>query len=96
MNRTGRKNPNFYRGVLENAGLGEVAFFLKKAKQNILYAEMALEHTDFSSFDELTAIQANVVRIRELIAAVSDGMEKAEGGLIAEVAKREFGGDDDV
>lgn len=92
---TGRKNSKFHRGVLENAGLGEVAFFLKKAKQNILYAATALEHTDFSSFDEFSALQANVVRLRDLVAEVSDGMEKAELQLVNAVARREFGADDE-
>ena len=90
-----RKNLNFNRGVLENAGLGEAAFFLKKAKQNILYAAMALEHTDFSSFDELTALQANIVKLRDLIVVVSEGMDQAERNLVAEVASKEFSDDVD-
>lgn len=90
-----RKNLNFNRGVLENAGLGEAAFFLKKAKQNILYAAMALEHTDFSSFDELTALQANIVKLRDLIVVVSEGMDQAERNLVAEVANKEFSDDVD-
>ena len=90
-----RKNLNFNRGVLENAGLGEAAFFLKKAKQNILYAAMVLEHTDFSSFDELTALQANIVKLRDLIVVVSEGMDQAERNLVAEVASKEFSDDVD-
>ena len=91
--RQGRKNLKIGRGVLENAGLGEVSFFLKKAKQNVLYAAMALEHTDFSSFDELPAIQAKLVKLRDLIAEVSDGIERTEQNLVAEIAEREFAGD---
>ena len=90
MNQSaGRKNPKFYRGVLENAGLGEVAFFLKKAKQNLLYAVVALENTDFSSFDELSAIQAKIVKLRDFIAELSDDMEQTEQRLVAEVVRRE-------
>jgi hypothetical protein len=94
---TGRKNPKIYRGVLENAGLGEVAFFLKKAKQEILYAVMALEHTDFSSFDEFNAIQAKIVKLRGLITEISDDMSRAEKRLMDEVVEREFsaGSEDD-
>lgn len=90
----GRKNLKIGRGVLEHAGLGEVAFFLKKARQNILYAEMALEHTDFSSFDELTALQANLVKLKGLIVEVSEGMDQAERNLVTAVAEKEFSGAD--
>lgn len=85
-----RKNLKIYRGVLENAGLGEVAFFLKKAKQEVLYAAMALEHTDFSSFDEVSALQAKLVKLRNLVAEVSGDIEMTEHNLASEIIRREF------
>jgi len=91
---TGRKNLKFYRGVLENAGLGEVSFFLKKAKQNILYAVMALEHTDLSSFDDMNALQAKVVKLRDFIAELSDDIERTEQSLVAAVVQKEFDEDE--
>lgn len=90
---TGRKNLKFYRGVLENAGLGEVAFFLKKAKQEVLYAALALEHTDFSSLDEVTAIQAKLVRLRDLVAEVSNDIDTTEQKLASEILERELSDD---
>lgn len=87
----GRKNIKFYRGVLESAGLGEVSFFLKKAKQDVLYATMALENTDFSSFDELPALQAKIVNLRDFIANLSESIENAELKLVAETVERESG-----
>lgn len=86
----GRKNLKFSRGVLENAGLGEVAFFLKKAKQEVLYAAMALEHTDFSSFDEVTALQAKLVRLRDLVAEVSGDIDGAAQSLATEALAQEM------
>lgn len=85
-----RKILKFNRGVLENAGLGEVSFYLKKAKQDILYATIALEHTDLSSFSEFTAIQANIVILRNLIVTVSEGMDQAECSIIAAVVQKDF------
>jgi predicted translin family RNA/ssDNA-binding protein len=41
------KTSKIYKGVLESAGLGEVAFYLKKVKQNLGYASYALDNTDF-------------------------------------------------
>ena len=82
MTTKGRKNTKFYKGVLESAGLGEVSFFLKKAKQNILYAAMALENTDFSSLDELPAIQAKIVRLRDFVAEIGDDIDQAEQTLV--------------
>ena len=91
-----REKTRFYRGVLENAGLGEVAFFLKKAKQNILYAEMALQHTDFSSTRHIAAMQDRIGQMRDLMAALSGDMEKTEAELISAVAKKEFEEDDEA
>ena len=86
---TGRKNLKFYRGVLENAGLGEVAFFLKKAKQEVLYAALALEHTDFSSYNEVIALQAKLVKLRNLVAEVSGDIDSTEQSIASEIIERE-------
>ena len=93
--KTGREKPRFYRGVLENAGLGEAAFFLKKAKQDVLYAATAIEHTDFSAI-EVAGLQGKIDGLRNLIAEVSGDIENAESGLAAAVAQREFSDDDEV
>lgn len=86
---TGRKNLKFYRGVLENAGLGEVAFFLKKAKQEVLYAALALEHTDFTSYNEVIALQAKLVKLRNLVAEVSGDIDRTEQSIASEIIERE-------
>jgi hypothetical protein len=92
----GRKNLKFNRGALENAGLGEVAFFLKKAKQEVLYAAMALEHTDFSSFDEVTALQAKLVKLRDLVAEVSGDIEQAGIALAHEALRGRYANSDAI
>jgi hypothetical protein len=92
---TGRENPKFYRGVLESAGLAEVSFFLKEAEKNILYATIALENTDFSSFDELHALQAKIVKLRGFVAEIGEDMGRAELELVAAVEKKEEDGDSD-
>lgn len=89
----GRKNLKFYRGVLESAGLGEVAFFLKKAKQDVLYAALALENTDFSAFAEFNAIQAKLVKLRDLVAEVGGDINSTERTLASQVIEREMSDD---
>ena len=73
------KKTVFQRGVLENAGLGEIAYFLKKAKQNIDFARFSLQNTDFSEsaavFDTVssraTAMDTLLVEMRDEIDRVS-------------------------
>lgn len=88
---SGRKNPFMYKGVLENAGLTEVAYFLEKAKENVRYAVFALDNTDFDEarkslpdvsgkFDELSRL------LGELVVAVEGiGMDVAD-----ELIEKEF------
>ena len=45
-------NPKYFHGVLESAGLGEVGYYLKKAKTNLGYAEYTLNSTDFSEITD--------------------------------------------
>jgi hypothetical protein len=92
----GRKNLKIHRGVLENAGLGEVAYFLKKAKQEVLYAAMALEHTDFSSFDEVTALQAKLVKLRDLVAEVSGDIDRTEQAIASEALQGRYANSDAI
>ena len=87
--RPGRKNLKFFRGVLESAGLGEVAFFLKKAQQNISFAKVSLDNTDFSSFSKLPAIQEKIARIRNLIGEVDQDISSTEQSLLVGVAAKE-------
>lgn len=88
--KSSREKTIFHKGVLESAGLGEVAFFLKKAKQNILYAEMTLEHTDFSSTRELVGLHEKANRLRDLIAEMSSDIEAAGNSFVEEIERREF------
>ena len=48
-----RKNASFIRGVLENSSLGEVAYYVRKAKTSIDYAEYTLQNAELKGTEEL-------------------------------------------
>ena len=97
MNLRNRKSPKLYKGVLENSSLAEVAFFLKKAKQNIAYASMALEQTDFTSaLEEVKGLSDKITLMTQALADVSFSINHLEGQMIREVARAESSEDEEV
>jgi hypothetical protein len=81
-NSDGSKNAVFCRGELESAGLAEVAYFLKKAKQNIEYARFALDSTDFSVVsDMLNPAENKIAEIAALIVSTRRSIEVAERNI---------------
>lgn len=72
---------------MEGAGLGEAAFFLNKAKQQISYAQIALENIDQSH-----ALDATVVRLNALIQGIGEAMfeiETSESELVEAAEEHE-------
>ena len=89
MNK-GRKNISFYKGVLESAGLGEVSYFLKKAKQNLAHASFALENTDFSSvIEDMASLSDRIDGLKESMNVINLDIEKVELGLVNRVVSAE-------
>jgi hypothetical protein len=83
-NRAGsRKNTVFHRGYLESAGLGEVSYFLKKARLNIDYAIFSLEHTDFSEAGKiLSDAETAVGDINRMIIGLRAKLDDAEVSIV--------------
>ena len=77
-----------FKGVLENAGLGEVAFYLKKAKQQLAYAEYALDNTNFSdALSRSKKIEVKIQLIRNTILELDEEIENLGLDLINELEK---------
>lgn len=54
-------------GALENAGLGEFAYYMKKAGQYTAYAEFALDNTNFDALKgRPTEISEKIVKLRKM------------------------------
>jgi hypothetical protein len=86
-----RKNLRFYSGVLENAGLTEVAYCLKKAKQNIAYADFAFQNTDFEeSKSHIADCSRKLIELSGLIRSVQESIDQAEQSAVQSVIKRDF------
>jgi hypothetical protein len=78
-----RRISRFRRGDLVSSGLGEAAYYLKKAKQNLSFAIFGLENADFDEAAEVLkgedlSVESLTKKIAEMIAAVN----RAEGKLI--------------
>lgn len=77
-----------YKGVLENAGLGEVAHFLKKAKTNLSYALYALDNTDFEEVgNKSKSINKKIELLKNTILEIDDEIDNLAGELANEVEK---------
>lgn len=84
------KSSNLYKGVLENAGLGETAFYLKKAKTYLSYAEYALDNTDFESVvSKSKSLHQKIEGIKQLILELDDGIDSLGNELVEEIGNRE-------
>ena len=89
MNK-GRKTSNFIKGTLESAGLGEVAYFLGKAKQNVQFAVMALEDTDFTlSRRTLADGEARLDSIRKAVYEMDELLEMVHSNIAGEIDNKE-------
>jgi len=69
---------------MESAGLGEAAHFLRKAKQQIVYAQFALEN-----IDQTDALESTKTRIGTLINAIGEAMSEIETTEVALVEEAE-------
>ena len=88
--KTGRNNSIFMKGALESAGLGEIAYFLNKAKQNVQFAVMALEETDFDLARRTLADgEARLDSIRKAVSEVDELLETVHGDMAEEAANME-------
>jgi hypothetical protein len=88
---SGRKNPFIYKGVLESAGLGEVAYFLEKAKENIRYAAFTLDHTDFDTAKRsLHASAGRFDDLGRLLAELQQAVESIGNEVAEDLIEDEF------
>ena len=80
------KTSKIFKGVLENAGLGEVAFYLKKAKQNLSYAEYTLSNTDFSEVASRSkTIDKKIQLLRNTILELDEEIENIGLDIVREL-----------
>lgn len=87
----GRKNTFIYKGVLESAGLSEVAYFLEKAKENVRYATFALEHTDFETAKQsLHASAGRFDDLGRLLSELQTAVESIGNEVAEELIEKEF------
>lgn len=77
-----------YSGVLENAGLGELSFYLRKSKQYLSYAMYSLDNTDFSdAAAKSKKVNKKVEELKQIILELDTEIEGL--GLELEKAARE-------
>lgn len=90
-NETGSsKTTGIQRGALESAGLGEIAYFLKKARQQLEHARFTLENIDFTRSAEMVASsQSRIDAINNLMIEMRVDLEKAEQAALLQVEEAE-------
>ena len=89
------RHPKVFKGVLENAGLGEVAFYLKKAKQNLAYAGYALDNTDFDEVREKSkGINRKVELLKNTILEIDEEIDNLGLELMGAIEKVKESEDD--
>jgi hypothetical protein len=71
------KNPKYYKGTLEREGMGEVAYYFKKAGQNIAFATYSLDNAGF---------QDSSLRVKAIIDKVEE-IKRLAGEVVAEIDK---------
>lgn len=80
------KSTKYIKGTLEREGMGEVAYFFKKAGQNIAYADYALDNTKFEkSLLKVKAIAAKLAEIRKLSSEVIVAIDEASASICNEI-----------
>lgn len=78
------------RGALEAAGLGEVSYFLKKARQQLEHAKYALDEIDFSRSAELLSdAQSRIDAMDRMMVEIRVDLEKAEQAALLTVEEKE-------
>ena len=78
------RNSRFYRGALEHAGLGEAAYFLRKAKSFIAHAQTSLEN-----LDPLGRVSESNAKIDAIVKQIGDAMLEIEANERAPVLEQE-------
>lgn len=90
MKEISRRIAVIHKGALEAAGLGEVSYFLRKARQQIDHARFALENIDFSrSAEMLDSTGARVDEIEKLMLDMRDDLSRAEQAALGSVEEKE-------
>lgn len=90
MDENSRKVAVIHTGALEAAGLGEVAYFLRKARQQIDHARFALENIDFSrSAKMLEDAGTRVDDIEKLMTDMRNALAWAEQAALDSAAEKE-------
>lgn len=90
MEESSRRIAVIHKGALEAAGLGEVAYFLRKARQQLDHAKFALENIDFSrSAEMLQNAGSRVDAIEKLMLDMRDDLSKAEQAALVSVEEKE-------
>ena len=75
-----------FRGVLENAGLGEMSFYLKKAKQYLSYAVFSLDNTNFSDVaSQSKKVEQKLAQLRQTISELDEEIENLGTDLVKAV-----------
>ena len=76
--------------ILAAAGLGETAYFLKKAQHYLSYADAALLNIDFEGM-ELAFLKANlsIEDFKKKLDDVQKNIDSIESTLVSEVVERE-------
>lgn len=88
---SGGKNTRFYGGVLESAGLSEVAYFLKKARQDVIYAAVSMQNAELKSVrDEVEGGLMKIESITSSIDELSRQIDALEQAAVNEVVRREY------
>jgi hypothetical protein len=75
----------FHRGALESGSLAEVAYFIKKAQQQLEHARYAMENADFSFSQEmLNPVDNKIEEIGRLIVETRRAVEVAAARMVDE------------
>ena len=84
------KNTKYIKGSLEREGLGEVAYYFKKANQNVSYATYALDNLEFSDATKtIKSVASKLEEIRRLANDVVAEIDAASAQICEEAEKKE-------
>jgi len=73
------KSLRFHKGILENAGFGEISYFIKKAKQNVVHASHVLRDTEFEeSKEHIRNGAALIADLTEKVSMLQAALENVE------------------
>ena len=77
---------SFYSGVMESAGLGEVAYFLKAVKKNLAYACFALDNTSFTEIStKAKGLEKKIVSLKNMLQELDLEIENLGQALAEEI-----------